>query len=360
MASKSYFAGAVIMAVVVVGAAFALPRFAARVEQKCNLCHISPNGGGMRNAFGAQYFAQTEMAAHTVGFEEIGRFDPQISSSLAVGADIRTLYHYNENTEQSTFFQMEGNFYLTAQLDKRFSATLNRGLYSGFEAYGLAYILPWEGYFKAGKFQPAYGWYADDHTIFVREKLLWRPGAYDTGIEFGVLPHNFSASIGVFNGSTGNFDDNKSKAVATRVELRRNIAGAGLGLGGSYYYNRRPTAKVSLYGPFYYLKSGQLVLIGEIGLLGVRSGGSDSLVMALSQELAWEIKRGYWLKAQYDFYDPNMDVKSGSLTRYSAGLHYFPIGFVEIAPLFRYYDEVDARGKHSGYFVYDGQLHFFF
>ncbi len=360
MTTKSKLIGIITVAVAVAGAAYALPRFAARAEQKCNLCHISPNGGGMRNSFGGQYFAQTEMAARKVDFEDIGRFDPMVSNSIAIGADIRTLYHHDEDTEQSTFFQMEGNFYLTAQLDERFSATLNRGLYSGFEAYGLAYLLPWEGYIKAGKFQPAYGWYTDDHTTFVREKMLWRPGSYDTGIEIGLLPQNFSASLGIFNGSSGSFDENKSKAMAARAELRRNVSGIGLGLGGSYYYNRRPAARVDMYGPFYYLKSGALVLTGEIGLLGTDSDHSDGSALAVSQEIAWEIKRGYWIKAQYDFSDPDIDIKSGASVRYGAGLQYFPIGFVEIAPLIRYYDEIDASGNHDGYVVFDGQLHFFF
>lgn len=43
---------------------FSLPRFTAIAEQKCNLCHVSPTGGGMRNEFGSQFFAQTELAAH--------------------------------------------------------------------------------------------------------------------------------------------------------------------------------------------------------------------------------------------------------------------------------------------------------
>lgn len=314
----------------------------------------------MRNAYGSQYFSQTELAARKVSFEDIGKFDPMLSNNLSIGADLRTLYYYSDKQDQSTFFQMEGNLYLTAQLEKWFSVSLSKGLYSGFEAYGLAYLLPKEGYIKAGRFQPAYGWYFDDHTAFVREKMLWPPNSYDTGIEIGILPQNVSASLGLFNGSSGSFDENKSKAVATRMEIRRNIAGIGFGLGGSYYYNRKSSSKISMYGPFYYLKTGSVILTAEVGLRSGRRGQSDSLALAISNELAWVPKQGYWIKGQYDFYDEDIDKKTGATARYGLGLHYYPIGFMEIAPIFRYYDEIDRQGNHNGYFSFDGQMHFFF
>jgi hypothetical protein len=105
----------------VASSSFGLPRFTAKVEQKCNLCHVSPAGGGMRNSFGSQYFALTELAAHKTPLEEIERFQPQISEILSLGTDFRTQYIYDESAEMSTFFQMEGNLYVSAQLDSRFS-----------------------------------------------------------------------------------------------------------------------------------------------------------------------------------------------------------------------------------------------
>jgi hypothetical protein len=119
----------------------AIPRFTARVEQKCGLCHISPNGGGMRNSFGSQFFAQTELAAHKVSFDSLSNFEPMLNKNISVGSDIRTLYHYDDSRQvktgvKSSFFQMEGNLYVNAQLNDYVSATLNKGIYSGFEAYG--------------------------------------------------------------------------------------------------------------------------------------------------------------------------------------------------------------------------------
>ena len=344
------------------GVALAIPRFTAKVEQKCNLCHISPNGGGMRNCFGGQFFAQTEMAAHSVPFEEIEQFNPMLSDNISLGADLRTLYHFSDSDSgrQSTLFQMEGNFYLNAQFNKRVSALLNKGLYSGFEAFGLAYILPLQGYVKIGKFQPGYGWYFDDHTSFVREKMIWPPNSYDTGIEFGIMPHALSASLGFFNGTTSMLDEGKGKAVAARVEYRRHLGNLGLGIGGSYYLNSRVSGDFNMYGPFYYVNAGKFIYTGEVDWLKNKLGTTDSISFATTHELAYQLRQGIWLRAQYDFFDRNTDHKTGSITRYGFGFQYFPIGFVEIAPLFRYYDESYPGDKHNRYFVYDGQIHFFF
>jgi hypothetical protein len=344
---------------------FAIPRFTAKVEQKCGLCHISPNGGGMRNSYGSQYFAQTELAAHKVPYDSLGGFEPMLNKNISMGMDIRTLHHYDDSRQvktgvKSSFFQMEGNLYLNAQLNDRVSATLNKGIYSGFEAFGLAYILPLNGYVKVGKFQPGYGWYFDDHTAFVREKMLWLPNSYDTGIEFGLLPQHFSASVSIFNGNGNTLDDGKGKAFSSRLELLEHVAGVGIGIGGSFYIDSKQAGDVSMYGPFCSLNFGKLIYTGEIDWLKDKVLSPDSLAFATTHELAFMAKQGLWVRAQYDFHDSDTKLKTGSLSRYGFGIQYFPIGFVEISPLFRYYDEALAGGKNSRYFVYDGQIHFFF
>ncbi len=338
---------------------FGLPRFTAQSEQKCNLCHVSPAGGGMRTGFGSQFFAMTELAAHETPFEEIDKFQPQISNILSLGMDMRTQYIYDESAEFSTFFQMEGNFYLHAQLDNRFSVTLNKGLYSGFEIFGMGYILPHHGYFRIGKFQPAYGWRFADHTSFVRERMLWPPNSADTGIEFGILPHGISANIGIFNGTGGAFDDGKGKAISSRLEYRRNIGGLGLGVGGSYYMTDGSTGDRTMYGPLYYLKYGNLILQGELDWLDDKPDNSAGITsFASTQKLAYMAGRGIWLELLYDFYDPDIDLTEGAVARYGLGLDYFPYGYLEFEPMIRYYD--DTSDANNDYILFNAQLHFFF
>ena len=353
----------VVILIIFIGASisFSLPRFSAKAEQKCNLCHVSPTGGGMRNGFGSQFFALTELAAHETPFEEISRFQPQISEILSVGMDMRNQYIYDEGTDLSTLFQMEGNFYLNAQLDQRFSLMLNKGLYEGFEIFGMGYVLPMNGYFRIGKFQPAYGWRFDDHTAFVREKMLWPAGSRDTGMEFGFQPQNVSAIVGFYNGNPGLFDDGKGKAVSSRLEFRRSFNNFGFGVGGSFYLNDTNAGDLKMYGPLYYLNfsEGRLIFLGETDWLDNETTGDGTITsFATTNKLSYMLKRGLWLEGTYDFHDSDIDYKRGALSRYGIGVNYFPYGFLEVSPYLRYFDP--STDDQDGYIMANGMFHVFF
>jgi len=349
-----------IISIILMANLYGLPEFTAKSEQKCNLCHVSPTGGGMRNSFGAQFFALNEMAIHQTPFEDVSNFQTQVSDLISLGADMRTMYTYNDNTDRSSFFQMSGNFYLNAQLDQKNSLTLSKGIYDEFEIFGMSYILPYSGYFRIGKFQPAYGWRFDDHTSFVREKMLWPVSSTDTGIEFGIYPHGLSANVGFFNGTGGTFDDDKGKAISSRLEYRHNIKGIGFGIGGSFWFNNRDTGNVKMFGPFGYLNflKGRLIYLGEIDWLEDDSQNPTPTVEATSHKLSYMLYRGIWLKTTYDFYDPDIDLKTGKINRYGIGAVIFPYGFFEIQPNLWYYD--DDFSNDDKYLHFNTQLHFFF
>ena len=336
---------------------FATPRFAAMDEQKCNLCHANPTGGGMRNTFGSQYFAQTEMAVHKVDLNDITKFQPNVSDNISIGMDMRNIYFYNKDAKQSTIFQMEGNFYLSAQLTDKFEMATSRDINGNYDIYGAGYYLPERGYFKIGRFMPSYGWHFEDHTSFVREKMLWTPTYYDTGIEFGLYPYGISANLGIFNGTSGQLDNNQGKAIAARLEGRKKLGKIGFGLGGSYWHNDNQLLSLDMYGPFFYINAlkGRLIHLGEADWL--KDKNTDIKTFATTQKIALRIKQGIWVEGQYDFYDPDIDLKNGSINRYVLNLDYFPIAFVEIMPTLRYYDDKIAGNTYVDFIQ---QFHFFF
>lgn len=335
----------------------AFPRFAAKVEQKCNLCHVNPTGGGMRNTFGSQYFAQTELAVHTVPLSDIVKFQPNLSDNISMGADLRTLYIYNKTVKQSTFFQMESKLYINAQINDRFSVTLSDNINTAYEVFGMGYYLPYQGYIRAGKFMPSFGWRFADHTSFVKEQMLWPPGYSDTGMEFGLYPFGISANFGLFNGTSSQFDENMGKAFAARFEGRKHIGFLGFGLGASYWRSDRPSGSVEMYGPFNYLNllKGRLIHTGEADWL--KDNSTKLTSFATTQNLAFMIRQGIWLETTYDYKDPDTKLKDGTVTRYGINLDIFPIGFAEFEPSLRFYRDGIA---HDNYTVFVGQFHFFF
>jgi mono/diheme cytochrome c family protein len=51
-----------ILLLILVSTATAIPRYSAQYNQSCILCHVDPSGGGARSLYGAQFFAYTELA----------------------------------------------------------------------------------------------------------------------------------------------------------------------------------------------------------------------------------------------------------------------------------------------------------
>ena len=110
---------------------------------------------------------------------------------------------------------MQGDLYLNLRLNRQFLVYVDKGLYAGFEAFGLAKVLPLDGYLKIGQFIPAYGTKIDDHTTFIRggpyfplnpalsiyrQGLVFGEYAQQTGIEAGIAPSIFSLQVGLFDG----------------------------------------------------------------------------------------------------------------------------------------------------------------
>ena len=147
----------------------------------------------MRQAFGTQY-GREELPVPTWAEDfEIDGFSPDLSESFSIGADFRALWFARQlgasNTDE--IWQMQGDVYMNFKIARKISLYLDKGLYRGFEIFGLFNILPANGFVKAGKFVPNYGTKMDDHTVYVRQMLgfsaeLGRPER--TGIEVGVSP----------------------------------------------------------------------------------------------------------------------------------------------------------------------------
>lgn len=159
--------------------ALAVPRYSARYEQGCFLCHVNPTGGGLRALYATQFLVPTEMSMRRYTQEQIADIQPQPSKNLTIGMDFRTIHHTADlkAVPYDNFLLMQGSVYLAFQVDPRFLAYVERTVSATGEVFGLGYVLPYKGYVKVGRFVPAYGWRFDDHTLFVRQNRCSRTPA---------------------------------------------------------------------------------------------------------------------------------------------------------------------------------------
>src|SRR6267378_401725 len=134
--------------------AAAMPRYSARYEQKCGLCHVNPTGGGMREAYASQKLVPEEIAWSKAKPEIMAGIEPHIAKHILIGTDFRELYLGSDlPSPQRNFFQMQGDIYFDFQLDPKVSLYFARGATDTRELFGLDYLTPIL-YVKAGRFVP--------------------------------------------------------------------------------------------------------------------------------------------------------------------------------------------------------------
>lgn len=335
----------------------ALPRYTAQYGQNCNLCHVNPTGGGMRSQYASQYIVPEEIAARGWGDTEIENYSPQITPNIAVGVDLRTLIFQREGGTGSTF-AMQGDFYLDVTLNPYFTAYVEQGLSTSGEIFGMGRTTWLDGYFKAGRFIPDYGWRFSDHQMFNRRYELESSGSdspaslYGSGIEVGMSPGILTASASLLGGSQKNGDN-----YAARAMIQESLGELNFGVGGSLLRRQFADGHHRIAGGFWYLAYGPVTWLGEIDETS-QPGVLGNLV---SQELVYQVSRGYDVRLTYNFQDPDRAYKSGTRQEYGIGLSTMPAPFISILAMANYWD-LDPGPAVTGDDYLEGQLmvHFFY
>jgi len=304
-----------VLAVACVDAARAIPRYSARYGQRCALCHVDPTGGGMRTLYASQFLVPMELAAITPDEETLENLRPDLGPAVTVGLDLRTLATGGEG-DRSTLLDMEADLYVGVQMTEHFGAWIRTGQGGVQEYAGIAYVLPLDGYVKMGRFTPDYGWQWVDHQLAARRYLLDENGdpspaaLRDAGVELGMHTQAVEITAAALRGG-----DARGHSYAGRVALRRSPGPFNVALGTSYLRREELDGRQIAYGGFGYVAVGPASWVFEVDATdnGLRDG------LLVTQELAWLLRRGVYLRGSYSFQDPDVDLESGTRTRWGLG-----------------------------------------
>jgi hypothetical protein len=341
------------LAMFVPAIAHAVPRFSARYEQKCTLCHMNPSGGGLRTLYASQYIVPEELAWSKPAPKILESINPLIAGRILIGTDFRTMYSYASNAAASPvndFFQMQGDLYLDFQMDDQLSLYYDRGMSSSYELFGLWQGLPLTGYVKLGRFVPAYGWKFDDHTMFVRNDLGFAPpGNSDVGVELGASPGRFDIQLAAVNGNRGSTSDSDRRLASVfNGAYRFHLGEFGLSAGAAGYWENREGISYGTGGTFGYATWRRLTWTGQVDFTRVHVSGEPHVTgFVTSNELSVVLHQGLELLATYDFLDPDYNLKTGSKTRWGGGVYVMPRPFLTVEGLVRstrYERGVDVAG----------------
>jgi len=339
----------------------ATPQFAVRSGKSCQACHVNPTGGGMRSLHGAQIFSHMELPWKELDdFSDLENYNPQISKNFQLGVDFRTLYYTSDDpTLGNSFLTMEGTLYTTIAPSNKTLIYLAKGLYSSFEGFVLFRDLPLSSAIRAGRFTPGYGWRFPDHNSYTRSYLGFGQGrGNEDGVEIGTYQPYWEASAAVTNGSLGITDGDRGKVSTLRAARRQSIGPLKITLGGSWRYAEfnlgkgQPAAMPDKksFGPFWGTNLGGWTYLGETDWVDAQEAS-----FVVSHSLTYLLRQGLILSAAYDFYDPDLDAKSGVNWRGRFGAEIYPTGYLELLPGF-VWEHIAGRERGTG----ELQLHVWF
>lgn len=321
---------------------YSIPRLAVDHAAPCITCHVSPNGGGIRNEFGNAVAYNELCLESTKKIFNPGNYKPRLSEGVNYGLDYRLLYDKNLH-----FFRMQSDFYLSLELLKHTTFNFTIGQSNIKDSYLLLKLKDSDYWFKVGRFYPAFGLRDPDHTAYVRTVAQLGPESTIDGICVG---GNF------FHGSniTVEFYQPQGQKVATFHSFRAGQLGkfgflAGISWRESeelkLHYNQYPVAK-SFFGGLSY---DHFTAMGE-----VQAVGKANEQRTFYAQLAVRIIYGLCFLSEYNFHDPDWNTKSGTNQFYRFSFEFFPLPFIEFRPSATLERNVGDSKFHSHYMV---QLH---
>jgi hypothetical protein len=351
---------ATLIGMAVLGPAHAEPYLAVQNGYKCNVCHVNPTGGGLRNDFGV-LFAKLLLPADTLE-DAASAWTGKVADSVRVGGDLRADWQRNtvpNSANQQQFALQQFRLYSDV------SVIPNRlGIYvdeqvapnaaETMEAY-VRYGNAGDGwYLKGGKFYLPFGWRLQDQTAFVREATGISMTTPDQGLELGFEKSAWSAQIDLTNGSanagTGSGYQVTDQVVYTRPRWR---LGAATSITASHAGNRH------VFGLFAGFRTGPVAWLGEADLIDDQSfPGGRRLVSGLA-EIDWRLARGHNLKLTDEYYDPNRGVADDQQTRWSVLYEFTPLPFLQLRAGLRRYRGIPQNDLENRRITFV-ELHGFF
>jgi hypothetical protein len=344
----------------VAGSAFAFPEMVRHGYQRCDVCHVSPDGGGTVTAYGR---ALSKEVLSTWGTEKETEFAYgaiTLPEWLSLGGDVRfAQVHVDTATVRagrSILMQADleaavtkGKFTFDATLGAQ-SEFLSRRHFIQFKPSD-----HWS--FRVGRFNKAYGIHLPDHIVEIRKMLGWDQGTetYNTEAAY------FGEDGEIF--ATGQFGRpdrpavNEEKGAGLRAALN---LGDRAKLGVSYFYGTRTGEKRHVGGPYAIVGfSTNSFLLAEIDLQNQTIGTAPAATGAASYlKFAYEPVQGLLPYVSHEY--SQLDFKNGNGRRilYTGGIQWFPRPHVELVGAYQKQKLSSVAGGDVDYLYF--MAHYYF
>jgi hypothetical protein len=139
------------------------------------------------------------------------------------------------------------------------------------------------------------------------------------------------------------------------VEVKTQFDNLKFSAGGSAWMNNSVTGKYTMFGGFGSVSYEGFTVNGEVDFKRDKSAlNTHEFISYL--ECNYLVTDGVDLKFMYDFYDPDVKYATGTESRYSFGLEFFPMNGVEFRPMYRILREKPFEIRND---EFDFLIHFY-
>jgi hypothetical protein len=314
------------------------PYLAVQEGYKCNVCHVNPTGGGLRNEFGTTY-SKVLLPAQTIDDPHLNAWNGRLGDIVRLGGDLRADWTRTTqpNTPSQSGFQLE-QFRLYGDItliQDRLGIYIDEQVAPNGSQNEEAYVRYGNTnnggfYFKGGQFYLPFGWRLQDQSAFVREVTGINMTTPDRGVEIGWEKSAWSAQLDFTNGASNATSGSGHQFLGQVVYVQH-----GWRLGVASAFTQSDAGNRRLAGLFAGLKTGPVAWLGEIDAVHDDSfPGGRTLATGLL-EGDWHLLKGHNLKVTAEYLDPDRRVSEDQHTRYSIVYEYTPIPYLQLRGGFR-------------------------
>jgi len=348
MNQRSLFAALMLAIIVLLRAAPAAaePYLAVLEGYKCNVCHVNPTGGGLRNEFGLTY-AKVLLPAETVD-NTLDSWSGKLTDRLRIGGDLRADWSRvtTPNSPSQQAFSLD-QFRVYADLTilpDRLGIYVDEQIAPNGSQNEEAYVRygnTTDGfYIKGGQFYLPFGWRLQDQTAFVREVTGISMATPDKGVEFGYEHAAWSTQFDITNG-VANANTGSGYQVTTQVAYTKPIW--RLGIAGSSTQSSAGDRRMG--GLFAGVKTGPIAWLAEGDI--VHDDSLERSLVAGLLEADWRLLKGHNLKLTAEYEDPDRAVRNNQATRYSLVYEYTPLPFLQVRAGYRHYFGIPQNNEQN-------------
>lgn len=314
---------------------FGFPEMIRHGYANCITCHVSPNGGGLVTSYGR---ALSQEVLSTWQRENESNFVYGLVKTpdwLNAGGDFRFVQTHLDTPD------LKSGRFIYMQADVEAAATFGKvtvlttfGKSNEIEAprfidnfmsrrHFVIYQPTNEVYFRAGRFQRAFGINLPDHIVGTKRGLGWDFGTETYNLEAAWIGESLDVFVTGIFGRPDNLDLNREKGLALRVGHNLgNTYKAGL----SYSYGSNNTARRHLVGPYALLGfRPDLFLLAEIDFQNQQPTAGDKLWgWANYGRLDFEPIQGLHLFLTHDLIRADFKNETTLKRSYGGGIQFFP------------------------------------